>query len=150
MISYSTNWMGPISLAWYRDRGLTYTATHVMEQDSKITDHKKGDVIKREEIAISYSAGRMDIRDDSKEGYDGWYEYSLAPMRSEDWNLFSTWLDDLETETLWTLDQILEEYRQDTGHVIRWWKEDEIDAVMYDGHLTSDSERWKRMKENAQ
>ena len=125
MISYSTNWMGPISMRWFRERGLTEMVTHVQEQDSKITDRKKGDVYEIEEIAISYSAGRMDIRDDSKSGYAGWHEYSLDPMRTEDWNLFSAWLDDLETETLWTLDQILEEYRQDTGHVIRWWKEDE-------------------------
>ena len=104
MISYSTNWMGPINLHWYEENGL-------LEADG-VTP------------TIRYSAGRMDIRDDSKEGYAGWHEYSLAPMRSEDWNLFSTWLDDLETETLWTLDQILEEYRQDTGHVIRWWKEE--------------------------
>jgi hypothetical protein len=46
-------------------------------------------------------------------------------MRSEDWNLFSDWLDDFESETLLELDEILEQYRQDTGHVIRWWKEDE-------------------------
>jgi hypothetical protein len=25
MIIYSTNWMGPISMSWFRDRGLTYT-----------------------------------------------------------------------------------------------------------------------------
>ena len=127
MISYSTNWMGPISMEWFRERGLTEMVTHVQEQDSKITDRKKGDVYEREEIVIHYSAGRMDIRDDSKSGYAGWHEYSLAPMRTEDWNLFSDWLIDFETETLWTLDQILEEYRQDTGHVIRWWKEDEED-----------------------
>ena len=105
MITYSTNWMGPINLHWYEEQGL-------LEADG-VTP------------TIRYSAGRMDIRDDSKSGYDGWHEYSLSPMRSEDWDIFSAWLDDLETETLWTFDQIMEEYLQDTGHVIRWWKEDE-------------------------
>src|SRR6056300_1464643 len=125
MITYSTNWMGPISMAWFRERGLTEIVTHVQEQDSKFTDRKKGDVYELEEIVINYSGGRIDIYGVPGEPYP--IEYSLPIMRSEDWNLFSTWLDDLETETLWTLDQILEEYLQDTGHVIRWWKEEDDD-----------------------
>ena len=123
MISYSTNWMGPISMTWFRDRGLTEYTTKVQKEDCKYTGRKKGEVYSHEEIAISYSAGRIDIYGVPGELYP--IEYSLPIMRSEDWNLFSTWLDDLETETLWTFEQILEEYRQDTGHVIRWWKEEE-------------------------
>jgi hypothetical protein len=114
--------MGPISISWFRDRGLTEMVTHVQEQDSKFTDRKKGDVYEREEVVISYSGGRIDIYGVPGEFYP--IEYSLPIMRSEDWNFFSTWLEDLETEELWTFDQIMEEYRQDTGHVIRWWKED--------------------------
>jgi len=92
--------MGPIDLGWYEKNGVDYEK-------------------------VKYSGGRIDIRDDTKEGYDGWDEHSLPLMRTEDWNLFSDWLDDFETEELLELDEILEEYRQDTGHVIRWWKEDE-------------------------
>ena len=100
MISYSANWMGPIDMGWYEKNGVDYEK-------------------------VKYSGGRIDIRDDSKYGYDGWHEYSLPLMRTEDWYLFSDWLDDFETEELWSLIDILEEYRQDTGHVIRWWKDDE-------------------------
>ena len=50
MITYSTNWMGPISTHWYRERGL----------------------VENENITTYYCAGRIDIRDDSKCGYDGW------------------------------------------------------------------------------
>jgi hypothetical protein len=98
MIHYSTNWMGPIDIGWYERNNI---------------DHEK----------ISYSGGRIDIRDDTKAGYDGWDEYSLAPMRTEDWNNFSDWLEDYASEELVSLEDILEDYRQDTGLVIRWWKE---------------------------
>jgi len=100
MISYSTNWMGPIDLGWYERNGVDYEK-------------------------VKYSGGRIDIRDDTKSGYNGWDEYSLPLMRTEDWYDFSDWLDDLETETLWSFEKIIEEYRQETGHVIRWWKDDE-------------------------
>ena len=132
MITYSTNWMGPICMDWFRENGLTeiVTKTVMNEKQRDILrnsrpDIEVGDTFEREEVVIGYSGGRMDIRDDTKEGYAGWNEYSLPLMRTEDWNDFSYWLDDFETEELWELDAILEEYRQDTGHVIRWWKEDE-------------------------
>ena len=74
------------------------------------------------EYGSHWSAGRIDIYDVPDEPWG--LEYSLPIMRTEDWNDFSSWLEDLETETLWTFEQIMEEYRQETGHVIRWWKED--------------------------
>ena len=132
MISYSTNWMGVANMQWYEERGLTKTVTHTVESERQRDilrrsrpDIEVGDTFERDEVVISYSGGRIDIRDDTKAGYDGWHEYSLPLMRTEDWNDLSAWLDDFETEELWSLEKILEEYRQDTGHVIRWWKEDE-------------------------
>lgn len=97
MISYSTNWMGPINEEFIAEYG-----SH-------------------------WSAGRIDIYGlDNKEYWGGCHEYPLPIMRTEDWNHFDAWLEDLETEELWTFEQIMEEYRQETGHVIRWWKDDEI------------------------
>ena len=145
MISYSTNWMGPISMDWFRKNGLTEVVTHTVESEHQRDilrrsrpDIEVGDTFEREEVVISYSCGRIDIRDDTKEGYDGWNEYSLALMRTEDWNDFSDWLDDFETEELWELKDILEEYKQDTGHVIRWLKDDEWLKVL---------EEWKNADE---
>ena len=89
MIHYHTNWMGPINENW-------------------IAKHGTG-----------WSAGRIDIRDDTKHGYDGWDEYSLPPMRTEDWNNFSDWLDDFETEELWEFDDIIAQYEK-TNRKIRW------------------------------
>jgi len=95
MITYSTNWMGPISLRWYEERGLSNTA-------------------------ITYSAGRIDIRDDSKSGYDGWDEYSLPPMRTEDWNALSDYLWDLTTEELLSYNELILQFETHYGKKIRW------------------------------
>jgi len=90
MITYSTNWMGPINLKW-------------------IEEHGEG-----------WSAGRIDIRDDTKHGYDGWHEYSLPPMQTEDWNHFSDWLWDFETDELWEFDEIIAQYEMESNRKIRW------------------------------
>ena len=100
MITYSTNWMGPVSLRWYEERGL-------LEADG-VTP------------TIRYSAGRIDIRDDSKEGYDGWHEYSVAPMHGEDWNDFGDWLEGFQTHELWEFDNLVAHYEAASGKKIRW------------------------------
>jgi len=102
MITYSTNWMGPVNMNWYRDRGLL---------DSKGV------------VTLYYSAGRIDIRDGSKEGYDGWHEYSLPPMHGEDWNDFSEWLESFQTNELWELEDIVKLYESASGRKIRWWED---------------------------
>ena len=98
MITYSLNWMGPISLDWYRKRGLV--------RDKQITTH--------------YYGGRIDIRDDSREGYDGWDEYAVAPMYSEDWYAFYKFLDRLEHETLISYDSLIQSFEEHSSKPIRW------------------------------
>jgi hypothetical protein len=100
MITYSTNWMGPINLHWYGERGL-------LESDG-VTP------------TIRYSAGRIDIRDDSKEGYDGWDEYSVSPMHGEDWNALSDWLDEQEDEVVRTYEELICDFEREYGKLIRW------------------------------
>lgn len=100
-VTYSTNWMGPINKSWYEERNLV--------QDGEITTH--------------YSAGRIDIRDDSKEGYDGWDEYGLVPMHGEDWNALSDWLETLDTDRVLHYTELLERFEEYYGKKIRWWKE---------------------------
>jgi len=104
MIMYSTNWMGPVNMQWFEERGLV--------ENNKITTY--------------YSAGRIDIRDSSKEGYDGWNEYSLPPMHGEDWNDFSEWLESLSTFELWEYEDLIEQYEEDRGRKIRWANDREI------------------------
>lgn len=102
MISYSTNWMGPISLDWFRKRGLL----------------EEGSV----EPTTYYSGGRIDIRGVPDEPWG--LEYSLPIMHGEDWNDFSDWLESFQTHDLWEFDDIIAQYEDASSRKIRWWKED--------------------------
>ena len=104
MVRYDINWMGPVSTHWYKKQGL----------------------IENGEITTHYSCGRIDIRDDSKEGYDGCDEYSLAPMHSDDWNAFGDWLETLETDFVWEYDHLIEFFEKYYGKKIRWIKNETI------------------------
>ena len=98
MITYSTNWMGPINLNWYRERGLL----------------EEGSV----EPTTYYSAGRIDIRGVPDEPWG--LEYGVEPMHGEDWNHFSDWLDDFETEELVSYNTLIEQFETHYGKRIRW------------------------------
>jgi len=122
MISYSTNYMGPISMDWFRERGLTHVITETVKSEmiSKIKDLPIGATYEIEVIHTHYAAGRIDIRDSSKEGYDGWYEYSVAPMHGEDWNALSDFLWDFESEEIIQYQQLIELFEADYGKKVRW------------------------------
>ena len=90
MITYTTNWMGPINERW-------------------IAKHGTG-----------WSAGRIDIRDDTKPGYAGWDEYSVAPMHTEDWNALGDYLWDLTTPEQLSYNALIEQFETHYGKRIRW------------------------------
>ena len=117
MVSYSTNWMGPISTDWYIKRGLTRKVAHTFKHGPKA-----GETHMIDEVVTHYSAGRIDIYGVQGEHYP--IEYGLPVMHSEDWNDFSGWLDDFETHELWRFDDIIAQYEQDSGRKIRWWKDE--------------------------
>lgn len=121
-ITYSTNWMGPISMDWYHKRGLV---KHVWKKvDSEFVANLRrldiGDSYMVQELTTEYACGRIDIRDDSKEGYAGWNEYAVAPMHAEDWYALDAFLDALETEELWTKEELLTTFEEYCGRKIRW------------------------------
>ena len=123
MVTYSTNWMGPVNMNWYRERGLTRKVTRVVKEDDllvKLGRKKVGDVLEYDEITTHYGAGRIDIRDDTKEGYAGWNEYSVAPMHGEDWNALGDYLWDLTTEQLLSYNELIEQFETHYGKRIRW------------------------------
>lgn len=128
MVTYSANWMGPVSIEWYKDRGLVEFIWKTAETE-EVADMYRIDVGEKymvQEITTYYACGRIDIRDSSKEGYDGWDEYSLAPMHGEDWNKLSEWLWDLETTEQWDYEMLISIFEGEClGREIRWWKEDE-------------------------
>lgn len=96
MIQYSTNWMGPINVDWYIERGL-------------------------DPMVDRWSAGRIDIYGlDEENYYNGMLEYSLPPMHDDSWGELSEWMDDLETEELLTFEEIIDKFQDETGHKIIW------------------------------
>ena len=118
--------MGPLSMKWYSDRGLTRKESKVLKYGQVFypKGYKAGDVWEYDEITTHYCAGRIDIRDDSKEGYDGWDEYGVSPMQAEDWNALGDWLWDLETEEKVPYDELIALFEKDYGEKIRWWKDE--------------------------
>lgn len=95
MIHYSTNWMGPVSSDWYKQRGITDRCC----------------------------AGRIDIRGVPDEPWG--LEYGLPPMLAESWGWLSDWLDDFESETLLEFDELIARFERETGHKIMWIQEED-------------------------
>lgn len=86
--------MGPISTQWYKDRGLDFNTE-------------------------LYSSGRLDFWNPEK---DSMYsdEMYVPPMRREDWNTFSEWLETYRSNGVVSLKEITDEYEK-TNPPIRWW-----------------------------
>ena len=124
MVTYSTNWMGPVNMDWYRERGLTRQVSEVLEKDQAFGYLKAGETWIYEDITEHYACGRIDIRDSTKEGYDGWDEYDLEPMHSEDWNALSEYLWDLTTDTQLSYNDLIASFEDYYGKKIRWWNDD--------------------------
>ena len=127
MISYSVNFMGPISLDWYRERGLTKMESVPLELEeiADRLDKQIGDEHEFERVTEYWAGGRIDIYGVPDENYP--LEYALPIMDGTSWNLFSDWLDEYETIELKTFDQLMSAFEADTDHVIRWAHEEFID-----------------------
>lgn len=119
MISYSTNCMGPYGMWWFRENGYTRPVSYVLEKDSPITGRKQGDLVEYDEITEHWFGGRIDIY-----GTDDPYgdEMSLPIMDGPSYAGFSEWLGKFETEQVWSLEQLTQEYEK-THPKIRWHQE---------------------------
>ena len=120
MIGYSTNWMGVVNLQWYRDRGLTQRVSRTLTEDSALTGRRAGDVFEYDEITQEYSCGRIDCRGTGLGPYGA--ELGVSPMKAQDWSRFSSWLKNVETEWLWTLEELVMFYEVENPK-IEWWIE---------------------------
>ena len=115
-ITYSTNWMGPVATRWYEEKNIPYVL--------KMTSGRFGPAKEYKDFTESYSCGRIDIRGlDEEEYYCGQSEYSLGVMRTEDWNALGDWLDELETPSLCTYEELICNFEKDYGRLIRWINE---------------------------
>lgn len=121
MVTYSINWMGPISLDWFRKRGLTREVSVVLEEDQRFGDLKAGDTWEYDEITTYYSGGRIDIRGLDEEEY--WCcqdEYGLPVMHGEDWNALGDFLDRLSGKKVVPYESLIMLFEAQYGRKIRW------------------------------
>ena len=100
--------MGPVSLDWYRTRGLTQVKQHVGENDCML--YKAGEAFTSETIIMQYSCGRIDVHNVPGEPYGD--EIGVPPMLSTDWRAFGDWLWDVQTMSVWTLADLVTAYEQ--------------------------------------
>jgi len=118
MVTYSTNWMGPVSTRWYEDRRVPF--------EWRETSGKIFEKMQYKHYLESYSCGRIDIYGlDEQEHWCGRGEYSVAPMRTEDWNELSDYLDKLESTVLLTYRELISDFEKEYGRGIRWSIEDD-------------------------
>jgi uncharacterized Zn finger protein len=103
-------------MQWYRTRGLTQTEKHIATEDTMF--YNRGEKYTREVITTSYSCGRIDVRGVPDEPYG--LEIGVPPMLTSDWQHFGRWLDDVETMSVWSLDNLVEAYEYQTGNRIIW------------------------------
>lgn len=108
--------MGPVSMDWYRQRGLTHKKIHTATRDDMFVN--EGETYETEAVTEHYSCGRIDVRGIPDEPYGD--EIGVPPMRSEDWRAFGRWLDDVETMSVWTLRDLVTAYQNQTGQTIHW------------------------------
>jgi len=102
--------MGPASLGWYRERGLTQMALKTATENSMF--YSIGETYTTECITERYSSGRIDV----STGDEIW----VPPMKSADWYDFSQWLRKVKTIVVWDLEQLEEAYNYRHPQPIRW------------------------------
>lgn len=110
MITYSTNWMGPASIDWFKNRGLTKVVTKTFGSETLTYD----------EITENYSGGRIDIYGT---GDPHGNEIGLPIMKDDDYRRFSEWLRSIKTEKILSLNELVSMYEQNNPK-IRWWKDE--------------------------
>lgn len=117
---YSTNWMGPVSIDWYKQRGLTTLRTVTLTET--LGKGQPGDQIQVDDITEHYSCGRIDVRGADLGTFGD--EIGVPPMRSEDWSSFGDWLDTFETDHVWSLKDLVWLYERANPR-IRWHQQPE-------------------------
>ena len=117
-VSYSLNWMGPISNKWYEDHKIPVKYT------IDTTNKKTGEPVKYKIYEENYSAGRIVIQDGSQ--YPK--EICVPPMRSSCWLKLGEWLIYYQTDEPKGLGTILKHFEENTGCQIVWYNNNKEDT----------------------
>lgn len=108
LFHYTAVWMGPCSVDWFRDRGLTRKETVILD----------GKEITVDTVTEPYSAGRIEIQ--GHDGYDD--EIAVPPMRHECWSRFDDFLWQLRTDEPKTLAELVSMYEEHSGRDIQFYE----------------------------
>ncbi|QEG11272.1 hypothetical protein KPN4_86 [Klebsiella phage KPN4] len=114
MITYSTNFMGPVSNNWYTRMGIPYTE---VTEPNRFAD---GGQLTRKVFAKRYAGGRIDVH-----GTDDYFgqEIGVPIMEAESWNELQQFLWTFSSDKVLTLEQIVQALEDETGFRIVWFKE---------------------------
>ena len=107
--------MGPVSNKWYEDNNIPYTEGSFY---SKI----KNKTIVYKKYKTHYCCGRIDVHGIPDEPYG--VEYGVDLMDNESWCHFGLWLGMLETEILYTLEELIQKFEKETNYKIKWFKKE--------------------------
>lgn len=122
MISYSTNWMGPVGMWWFRENGFVEVKEKVLEKDSQFSNKKKGDTVSYEDITKHWYGGRIDIYGlPENEYYNGKSEMALPIMDGPSWSAFSKWLESFTSEEVLSLDALVTEFEKSNDKIV-WFE----------------------------
>ena len=110
MITYSTNWMGPASIDWFKSRGLTRVVTKTFGDETLTYD----------EITENWGGGRIDVYG-TGDPYN--QEIGLPIMRDNDYRRFSTWLCGIKTEKVLSLNELVSMYEENNPKIV-WWNDE--------------------------
>lgn len=114
--------MGPASMNWYRDRGLTQMVVKTATENTMF--YAIGEDYTTESIITHYACGRIDVRGIPDEPYGS--EIGVPPMLKSDWDSFGVWLDEVQTASVWTLKNLVEAYEQHNPKITWADKSDEL------------------------
>ena len=122
MITYSTNWMGPISPEWYEKNNIPMVETD-RTYSRWLSPEKAGETYLSHKPSVAYSGGRIDIYGlDEQDYYCGTSEYGVSVMESSSWHVLTDWLDDFTSEDLLEYTKLIELFESETGHKIEWFE----------------------------
>lgn len=113
MITYSTNFMGPIAIPWYENNKIPYQQiTRINPITGTKTTTKK--------FMKNYAGGRIDVRG-TEDPYG--LEIGVPIMEAESWNELQQFLWTFTSKEVLTLQQIVQALEDETGFSIVWFKE---------------------------
>ena len=120
MWTYSTNYMGPMP-HWYEINEIPYRE---MTWYSELFEKE----ITTKQYTPEYAGGRVDAYGDyDDEDYEPYGVNLYVPiMTVESWNRYSDWLETVQTDKLFSGEELVERYQREIGTLDIWKDKDVV------------------------